>query len=48
MNSNDNEKDIELIYDDTQGLVFQTNFNKAASSLLKVKLHLEIENQNFM
>lgn len=48
MNSNDNEKDIELIYDDAQGLVFQTNFNKTASSLLKVKLHLEIENQNFM
>lgn len=48
MNSNDNEKDIELIYDDAQGLLFQTNFNKTASSLLKVKLHLEIENQNFM
>ena len=48
MNSNDNEKDIELIYDDAQGLVFQTNFNKTSSSLLKVKLHLEIENQNFM
>jgi hypothetical protein len=48
MNSNDNEKDIELVYDDAQGLLFQTNFNKIAGSLLKVKLHLEIENQNFM
>jgi hypothetical protein len=38
----------EIVNDDVQGLVFQTNFNKAASSLLKVKLHLEIENQNFM
>ena len=47
MNSNDNENDVELVYDDAQGLVFQLNFNKAALNLFKVKLQLEIENHDF-